>query len=79
MRNPATASDVSRLLGDVDPLFVERIVETGASPDEIDEALRADQDDEPHEPSSARVVEVRAVLAELRAVDEYDDEEDLRV
>ena len=36
----ATATDVSRLLGDVDPLVLERILATGATPDEIGEALR---------------------------------------
>lgn len=77
-RNPATASDVSRLLGDVDPLIVERILETGASPDEIDEALRETEDEggfgeEQHEPSSPRVLEVRAVLHELAEL-EADDE-----
>jgi hypothetical protein len=81
--NSATASDVNRLLGDVDPLVLERILETGASPDEIGEALRAVEDErgfgeEAHEPSSSRVVEVRAVLQEMSVLDsdiEPDDED----
>ena len=72
--NPATATDVSRLLGDVDPLVLERIVATGATPDEIAEALRVVEDErgfgeEPHEPSSSRVAEVRAVLHEMSVLD----------
>lgn len=79
-RTAASASDVSRLLGDVDPLIVERIVSIGASPDEIDEALREAQDEvgfgeAPHAPSSPRVHEVRAVLDELFELEfEPDDE-----
>jgi hypothetical protein len=82
--NSATATDVNRLLGDVDPLVLERILETGASPDEIGEALRCVEDErgfgeEPHEPSSSRVAEVRAVLQEMSVLDSdiEPDEEDL--
>jgi hypothetical protein len=83
MKAPATANEVSRMLGDVDPLVVERILETGATADEISEALRDAQDErgfgeETHEPSSSRVVEVRAVLDEL-VLDEDDDEDDARM
>ena len=78
--NPATAADVNRVLGDVDPLIVERILETGASADEIGEALRETMDErgfgeEAREPSSSRVAEVRAVLYELDVLDEPDDDE----
>lgn len=72
--NPATATDVNRLLGDVDPLVLERILETGATPDEIGEALRVVEDErgfgeEPRPPSSPRVAEVRAVLDEMSVLD----------
>jgi hypothetical protein len=72
--NPATANDVSRLLGDVNPIALERILETGATPDEIAEALRVVEDErgfgeETHEPSSSRVAEVRAVLHEMSMLD----------
>ena len=72
--NPATAADVSRMLGDVDPLILERILSTGASVDEIDEALREAEDEggfgeEHHVPSSPRVLAVRAVLDELTEVE----------
>jgi hypothetical protein len=70
------SQEVSALLGDVDPLIIERVVETGASIDEIAEAL-SQLSDEPFEstamPSSSRVVEVRAILAEL--LDDTDDED----
>lgn len=80
-RNPASASDVTRLLGDVDPLILERILSTGASADEIDEALREAEDEggfgeERHAPSSPRVHAVRAVLDELAEV-ELELEDDL--
>ena len=79
---PATAVDVSRLLGDIDPLVMERILDTGASPEEIDEALRETEDEqgfgeEPRAPSSPRVVEVRAVLDELVFTRDLEDDEDL--
>jgi hypothetical protein len=75
MKNPASANDVSRLLGDVDPLAIERIIATGATSDEIVEAFRATQDEygfgeESHEPSSPAVAEVRAVLDELAILDD---------
>ena len=74
---PATANDVLRMLGDVDPLIVERILATGASPDEIVEALRSVEDEigfgeESHEPSSGRVAEIRALMWDVMA--EEDDE-----
>lgn len=81
--NPATATDINRLLGEVDPLVVERILETGATPDEIGEALRVVEQEhgfgeEPHPPSSPRVAEVRALIDELSVLDgEVEMEEDL--
>jgi hypothetical protein len=81
MKHPATANDVSRLLGDVDQLVVERIVSTGASVDEIDEALRGVEDEqgfgeESHLPSSPAVAEVRSVLYELAVLDGDDPDEE---
>jgi hypothetical protein len=83
MKHPANATDVSRMLGEVDPLIVERILAIGASADEIDEALRTVEEErgfgeQPHEPSSPAVVEVRAVLQETAALDgdAIDDELD---
>ena len=78
--SPATATDVSRLLGEVDPLMIDQVVSTGASLDEIGEALRETEDqlgfgEESHEASSPRVANVRAVLHELLVED--DDSEDI--
>ena len=81
--NSATATDVNRLLGDVDPLVLDRILATGASPEEIGEALLVVEEErgfgeEPHTPSTPRVAEVRAVLDELSVLDgEVEPEEDL--
>jgi len=79
----ATANDVNRLLGDVDPLIVERILATGASLDEIDEALRVVEqergfgEEESRIPSSPKVAEVRAVLEELNVLEnEVEPDED---
>lgn len=84
MPTSATANDVNRLLGDVDPLIVERILATGASLDEIDEALRVVEQErgfgaeESRLPSSPKVAEVRAVLEELSVLDnDVEPDEDL--
>ena len=84
--NPATAIDVTRLLGDVDPFVLERILATGATPDEIGEAVGVVEaergfGEEPHPPSSPRVAEVRAILHEMTALDDDDaiEEDELRV
>ena len=81
MKNPASANDVRGLLGDVDPLAVERILSTGATADEIVEALRGAEDElgfgeESHEPSTAAVAEVRSVLHDLAVLDDGVDDED---
>ncbi|MBA3456005.1 MAG: hypothetical protein H0T42_23100 [Deltaproteobacteria bacterium] len=75
---PATPDEVREILGDVDDLVVERILETAASPDEIAEAVKsleagylADKDVD-FAPSSPRVTEVRTMLTEL-AVGEDDE------
>jgi len=76
---PPAASDVYRLLGEVDPLLVDRVLATGASLEEIGEALRETQDEAefgetPHPPSSGRVADVRAVREEILRVEEDDSE-----
>ncbi len=79
--NSATPTDVNRLIGDVDPLILERILETGATPDEISEALLVVEDErgfgeEAHMPSSPRVAEVRAVLDEMSVLEPDEPDED---
>lgn len=66
---PATAADVLRLLGDVDPMIVARVLATNASVEEIGEALTTVEDEAgfgeaPHQPSSFRVSDVIAILDE---------------
>ena len=68
---PADAGEVRALFDCVelvvDPLVVERIIEMAASRAEIAEALRVDGRDPSRDPppSSPRVAEIRALLAEL--------------
>ena len=65
----ASYQQIVELLGDVDPLFVNRLEGTGASLDEINEALGQLEDDqfgeERHPDSSPRVAEARAILEEM--------------
>lgn len=70
----ATEGDVRRLLGEIDPLTTSRILAIAPSVDELDEAIRASEDEagfaeEPRTPSSARVANVREVLADLAAAE----------
>ena len=67
---PASHEDLVDLLGEVDELLVERIIDTGASVAEIAEALDAMEDErqfgeQHHIPSSGRVTEVKSILTEL--------------
>ena len=77
---PASASDVYRMLGDIDPIIAERIVETGATADEIGEALARVEDEigfsegalsTLNDVSSPRVTDVVAALRDL-----FDDDQD---
>jgi hypothetical protein len=67
---PATAAEVTNLLGEIDPIAVERLVATGATIDEIAQAA-TDLDDEVEFAESSRVAsspreaELRAILDEL--------------
>jgi hypothetical protein len=66
---PATAQDVEAMLGELDAIVVERILATHATADEVAEAVGAIEDEdgfgEPHQPSSPREAEVRAILESL--------------
>jgi DNA-binding transcriptional MerR regulator len=75
----ATHAQIVELLGDVDELYVKRIEDTGASLDEIGEALGDLEDEDrlgepPRMAWSPKVAEIRAILEEL--LDESDDELD---
>lgn len=72
----ATHAQIVELLGDVDELYVKRLEDTGASLDEIGEALGDLEDEDrlgepPRMATSPRVAEVRTILEEL-----LDDTED---
>ena len=79
---PSTHSSYDELrpiLDDVDDSVIARIVETGASVDEVAEAvsyLDAHENGEGlvEDVSSPRVLEVRAILAEVRPPDDLDEE-----
>jgi len=64
-----TADELEDLLGDVNPLMIERIVATQATAAEVAEALADAEDErrfqERRAPSSPVVTEVRAILDEL--------------
>lgn len=72
-----TARDLEAMLGEVDALIVERIIETQATPDEVAEAL-ADVEEERRfgdrpTPTSGRVAQVREILEELLDEDEPEE------
>ena len=77
--SPASAAEVTALLGEVDAMVVARVLATNATIDEIEEAMhRADDDSELAflPASSSRVAEVRAILdeADVFGSDLFDDE-----
>jgi len=73
---PASFDEIVQLVGDIDPSAVRRIEELGATLGEIAEALGLLQQDElVREPSSPRVAEVRATLAEALPDDGVDEDE----
>ena len=67
MSTAATAEELRAILDHLDDLVIERIVATGATLDEVGEAM--DDRDVQRPPSSGRVVEVRRILAEAAAAD----------
>lgn len=72
----ATYDEIVQLVGDIEPSALRRIEELGASVNEIAEALGLLVQDELHrEPSSPRVAELRAVLAEALSDDSDEDDE----
>jgi hypothetical protein len=73
----ATHAQIVELLGDVDELYVKRLEDTGASLDEIGEALddleKEGRLGERVRPTSIRVAEIRAILEELYDTDDVVD------
>jgi hypothetical protein len=82
MASPSvSAQDLRQLLGDVDDVFIERIVETEASLDDVVEALHDVEDERefgevPRVPTSAIAAEVRVILRELFAATKEEDEDE---
>ena len=65
---PARTEDVRSILDEVDEEVVLRVVETGASIDEISEAMHLLENHPVDEvPSTAHVEEVREILAGVRS------------
>jgi hypothetical protein len=73
----ATAEELEDLLGDVNPLMIERILATQATVGEVVEALADAEDErrfmERRSPTSARVAEVREIIEEL--LDDREEDE----
>lgn len=73
VRDPArvaTAADLIAILGELEPIAIDRLLATAATVDEVTAAAAALEDEEGfgethHEPSSPREAEVRAILEEL--------------
>jgi hypothetical protein len=78
MSQIVTAAEVHALLGDVDAFVTERILSTHATADEVREAIGDIQDEyrfgDHHEPSSPRVIEVRAIVQEVVGDREWEEE-----
>ncbi len=82
MSTPATTEQVRGLLGDLDPIAVERILATGASEDEIREAIAALDDldafgELSELPISPKVADVRELLVKY-VLDDRDEIEQAR-
>lgn len=63
----ASVAEVSELLGHADASLVQRVVDTGASIDEIGAAIANLEESHPHTtvPASPRVAQVRRILEGL--------------
>jgi hypothetical protein len=73
---PATADEIRSILGDIDPFVFEQILLTGATTDEVAEALavfEAERNGDPRPPMSARVTAVHAVIDD--AFEDIDERE----
>lgn len=80
----ATASEIVELLGEVEPLTLEKLLATRATIDEVAEAVSAIEDEDAfgeihHAPSTPREAEVRAILEDLvfENVEEQESEREI--
>ncbi len=81
---PATAGDIVEILGDLEPLTIDRLLATGATSDEIAAAAAAIEEEDAfgeihREPSSPREAEVRAILLELVFEDTEEQESEREI
>ncbi|HTR52360.1 MAG TPA: hypothetical protein VMJ10_16720 [Kofleriaceae bacterium] len=81
---PATAADLLEMLGEIDPIALDKLLAIGASAAEVAEAAIAIEDEDAfgelhREPSSPRAAEVRAILEELvfEKTEDADDESEV--
>jgi tRNA(Ser,Leu) C12 N-acetylase TAN1 len=77
--HPASASEIVDLLGELEPLTLEKLVATGATIGEVAEAVSAIEDEDAfgemhHAPSTPREAEVRAILEDL-VFEDFEDRE----
>ena len=83
-QQPATAAELVELLGELEPLTLEKLQATGATIDEVANAVSAIEDEDAfgedsHAPSSRREAEVRAILQELVFEDFEESESDREI
>lgn len=65
---PATPTEITNLVGDIDPIVVEQILELGATTDEVAQAiacLEADRAGEIRVPMTTKVASIYALLADV--------------
>jgi hypothetical protein len=81
---PATAAEIIGVLGEIEPLTLDRLLATGATASEVANAVLAIEDEDSfgeahHSPSSPREAEVRAILEEevFDDIDERESEGDI--
>lgn len=79
---PATATEIFALLGEVEPVTLDKLLATRATISEVAAAVSAIEDEDAfadthHEPSSPREAEVRAILEELVFESSEEAESDL--
>lgn len=66
LETPARSEEVRAILEDVDESVIESIVSTGASLDEVGEAMHLVVDRAPETATTGRVVQVCAILRDAR-------------
>ena len=73
---PATPTEITNLLGDVDPIVIEQLLELQPTTDEVAQALaciEADRAGEIRSPMTTRVAAIYAILDD--ALDEVQDDQ----